>query len=223
MRLQELISELERVKNSSDVRALQDEKERLDKVLTKLRKAEEFVGRLKANLEACRSYNFEEVSRESVGIIEALINVPDDPEALGELVEELFERSQKCVDTLNQLKERVLAEYKKRVEELNRKIMVYARIFRNVLREEVEVEAFEVKDDIEEARKEVERAEDMVTQLNKRLKEKLESSNLPPEYVDVLVDMVDKGEVTLTKRNKERFIKVVEFLVEMGVPVKVRV
>ncbi|MBW9140266.1 MAG: hypothetical protein K1T65_00890 [Candidatus Aramenus sp.] len=223
MKLQELISELEKVKNSSDVKALQDEKERLDKVLTKLRKAEDLVGRLKANLEYCRRYEFEEVSRESVSIIEALINVPDDPEALGELVEELFERSQKCVDALNQLKERVLAEYKKRVEELNRKVMVYARIFRNVLKEEVEVEEFEIKGDIEEAKKEVERAEDMVTQLNKRLKEKLESSKLPPEYVDVLVDMVDKEEVTLTKRNKERFIKVVEFLVEMGVPVKVRV
>ncbi len=223
MKLQELVSELERIKNSSDVRALQEEKEKLDKVLLKLRKAEELVKKLRDNLELCRRYDFEEVRTETTRILEALLDVPKEPEALGELINSLYERSQGCVKSLNQIRERLLAEYKHRLEELNRKVIVYARIFRNVLKEDVDAEAFEAKGDLEEVKREVERAEEEVSELSGRLKRELESSNLPPEYVDLLVEIVDKGEVTLTKRNKDKLMKVVEFLVDKGVPVRVRV
>ncbi len=221
MNLAELIIELENFRNNSSWDTLRDEKEKLDNLLVKLQDASEIIDKLKINIEDCKKSDFEEINSEINYILNILKSNNGDALSISNAIENAYERSDKCIKKMNEIRSKLVIEYTNKLKEYNKKIFIYYRLFNNILKISIDVPTFEISDDLKELEDEVKKAEDELSILYDRLKEELIRSNLTQEYANLLLEFLNKGEIVISRNNSEKMLKLLEFLLSKNIPIKV--
>lgn len=223
MNLAELIIELENFRNNSSWDKLREEKEKLDNTLLKLQDASNIIDKLKNNIEECKKSNFEEINSEINYILNILKSNNDDALSLSNAIENAYERSDKCIKKMTEIRSKLITEYTNKLKEYNRKILIYFRLFNNILKINIDIPTFEMSNDLKELEDEIKQAEDELNILYDRLKDELIKSNLTQEYANLLLEFLNEGEIVISKKNSEKMLKLLEFLLSKNIPIKVRI
>jgi predicted transcriptional regulator len=223
MNLTELIVDLENFRSNSSWDKLREEKEKLDVILVKLQNTSEIIVKLKNNIDECKKNDIEEVNSEINYILSILKSHNNDALSICNAIERAYERSDKCIKKMNEIKSKLIIEYSNKLKEYNRKIFVYFKIFNNILKIDIDIPTFETSNDVKELQDEISQAEKELNNLYERLKNELSKSNLTQEYVNLLLEFLSEGEITISKKNSDKVLKLLEFLLSKNIPIKVRI
>jgi len=221
--LTELVIELENFKNNSSWDKLRDEKEKLDSILVKLQDANNIIDKLKINIEKCKKSDLEEINLEINYILNILKSNNGDAISIYSAIENAYERSDKCIKKMNEIRSKLIMEYTNKLKEYNNKIFIYFRLFNNILKINIDISTFEISDNLKELENEIKEAENELNILNDRLKEELIKSNLTQEYANLLLEFLNEGEIVISKKNSDKMLKLLEFLLSKNIPIKVRI
>jgi len=223
MNLTELIIELENFRNNSSWDKLRDEKEKLDNILVKLQDASTIINKLKNNIEECKKSDFEEINSEINYILNILKSNNGDALSISNVIENAYERSDKCIKKMNEIRFKLITEYTNKLKEYNRKIFIYFRLFNNILKINIDIPTFEMSNDLKDLENEIREAENELNILYDKLKDELIKSNLTQEYANLLLEFLNEGEIVISKKNSEKMLKLLEFLLSRNIPIKVRI
>jgi len=124
---------------------------------------------------------------------------------------------------MNEIRSKLIMEYTNKLKEYNNKIFIYFRLFNNILKINIDISTFEISDNLKELENEIKEAENELNILNDRLKEELIKSNLTQEYANLLLEFLNEGEIVISKKNSDKMLKLLEFLLSKNIPIKVRI
>lgn len=163
-----------------------------------------------------------------------LEEIKADIERLGKLnsAEEIIRYVEKIKGKIDSLEKdveqdlnKIIDDKIKNIEEINDRLKLYAKILYHFLKIQKDVKTFSIpKEKSLSKLNEVEiQAKQHLNELYEIIVNELGKLNLNENEINILIILIDKGEIKISKDNLEEAIKVMKMLVERNISIKVKV
>lgn len=186
-----------------------------EKIEAQLRDVLQLLSEMRDSLEKIREVKLKMLDcSEEIDEIRKSILSSSDPRTIITLINVLYSRTVECYKRKEEERKKRIEETKKRIAELNEKLMLYKRIFRNVIGENVEVHL--LNDRSEDLDAEIKMGEDELDRLYKELKSRV------GDRLDLLIKLIENEELRITSDNYEKVMELIRYLVNKGIPISLR-
>lgn len=173
--------------------------------LYELRNSLEKIKEIKGKMLVCADDILEEKSK---------ILKSDDPEYVSKMINILYDKVISCYDRIEENKRRQREEQINKIKEINNKLLIYKKIFKNIFGENVEINL--LNDNVEDLSNEIKTGEEQIDRLYSLLK------SLAGENLELLIYLVEKNEVEINDQNYIKILDLIEFLVSKGITLTLR-
>ncbi|AOL16951.1 hypothetical protein BFU36_09795 [Sulfolobus sp. A20] len=234
MKLRELINELTDLEQELDFDKLKEEDYQLSKLIEQLEKSKESIENSLKLVKVLEDKSKDIVSNDFIkGLNEVKtliseISNTNDPTRIIILASDIKNRLEILEREINNELNRLISEKIKNINEINNKLGIFARVLVQFLRLPVEVKTFPVPSDrsisklSEIERQAIRYLEDIRKLTIERINENNENISLSPSELDLLLELLEKGEVKINRNNLESIYKVIKILTERGITIQVR-
>ncbi|TRN00891.1 hypothetical protein DJ530_06695 [Sulfolobus sp. E1] len=234
MKLRELINELTDLEQELDFDKLKEEDYQLSKLIEQLEKSKESIENSLKLVKVLEDKSKDIVSNDFIkGLNEVKtliseISNTNDPTRIIILASDIKNRLEILEREINNELNRLISEKIKNINEINNKLGIFARVLVQFLRLPVEVKTFPVPSDrsisklSEIKRQAIRYLEDIRKLTIERINENNENISLSPSELDLLLELLEKGEVKINRNNLESIYKVIKILTERGITIQVR-
>lgn len=229
MILSELIDRLNLFKQELNIQKLRNEDEKLSDTIEKLEKSKKHleislkkIRELELELDKINNdkyYNTLEEIKEDIKRITSL-NDADEIIKLIEIINDKVNYLENIVkDEINKL----IDEKIKSIEEINKRLQLFAKILLHVLKIEKEIKTFTIpKNKSLDKLNEIEKnAKDHLNEVYSFTIDQLEKIDLDEKKLNILLELIEKSEIKLNKNNIDSSFQVIKMLIEKGISVRV--
>lgn len=229
MILSELIDRLNLFKQELNIQKLKNEDEKLSDTIEKLEKSKK---QLEISLKKIRELELElykinndkynntlEEIKEDIKKITSL----DDADEIIELIEIISDKINYLENIVKDEINKLIDEKIKNIEEINKRLQLFAKILLHVLKIEKEIKTFTVpKNKSLDKLNEIEKnAKDHLNEVYSFTIDQLEKIDLDEIKLNILLELIEKGEIKLNKNNIDNSFQVIKMLIEKGISVRV--
>ncbi|MDT7862104.1 MAG: hypothetical protein RRA45_07815 [Saccharolobus sp.] len=229
MILSELIDRLNLFKQELNIQKLKNEDEKLSDIIEKLEKSKK---QLEISLKKIRELELElykinndkynntlEEIKEDIKKITSL----DDADEIIKLIEIISDKVNYLENIVKDEINKLIDEKIKNIEEINKRLQLFAKILLHVLKIEKEIKTFTVpKNKSLDKLNEIEKnAKDHLNEVYSFTIDQLEKIDLDEIKLNILLELIEKGEIKLNKNNIDNSFQVIKMLIEKGISVRV--
>ncbi|QGA53369.1 hypothetical protein GFS03_01610 [Sulfolobus sp. E5-1-F] len=229
MDLAEFIEKLTQYKQHLDVEKLREEDRKITETIEELEISKQS---LKESLKKLRSLEkkiselnkYEDKLEEIKADIERLIKF-DSAEEIIRYVEKIKGKINSLEKDVEQDINKIIEDKIKNIEEINDRLKLYAKILYHFLKIPKDVKTFTIPNE-----KSLFKLNEVEIQAKRHLNEvygiivnELRKVNLNQNEINILIALMEKGEIKISKDNLQEAIKVMEMLVERNISIKVKV
>ncbi|AKA72471.1 hypothetical protein SULI_00080 [Saccharolobus solfataricus] len=229
MDLAEFMERLTQYKQNLDVERLREEDRKITETIEELEKSKQS---LKESLKKLRT--LEKKINELNKYEDKLEEVKADIEKLTKLnsAEEIIRYIDKIKSKVDSLEKdieqdlnKIIEEKIKSIEEINNRLILYAKILYHFLKIQKDAKTFSIPKERSLSKlNEVEiQAKQHLNELYGIIVDELRKINLNEKEISILILLIDKGEIKISRDNLEESIKVIKMLVEKNISIKVKV
>jgi hypothetical protein len=221
MILSELIDRLNLFKQELNIQKLKNEDEKLSDIIEKLEKSKK---QLEISLKKIRELELELYKINNDKYNNTLEEIKEDIKKITSLddADEIIKLIEIISDKVNYLENIVKDEINK-LEEINKRLQLFAKILLHVLKIEKEIKTFTVpKNKSLDKLNEIEKnAKDHLNEVYSFTIDQLEKIDLDEIKLNILLELIEKGEIKLNKNNIDNSFQVIKMLIEKGISVRV--
>ncbi|BDC18393.1 hypothetical protein [Acidianus sp. HS-5] len=217
-----MLLKIQNEKNSLDWEKLKKEYSEQGEIIKSLDSLVSKISIIKQELKRC---SLPEVSEECTTIKDYLVKAKsvDSPNEIASYVTGAYEELKHCLKLSEDIIRDKIQKYKEKIDENNRKLKTYLKIFLTILGESKDLRLFETTDDLEDLEINAKKSEEEARKIYDELREKLSKLNIDSKKLDILLSLLDQGQVTITKRNSKDVIELLNFLAEKGIIITVKI
>ncbi|MQL55645.1 hypothetical protein [Acidianus ambivalens] len=222
MNLVDILLKIQNEKNSLDWEKLKKEYMEQGEIIKSLEVTVSKIHSIKQELRRC---SLNEVSEEYLAIKNYLSKAKnsDNPREIISYVNNAYEELKHCLKLSEDIIKEKIQKYKEIIDENNRKLKTYLKIFLTILGESKDLRLFEITDNLEELERNAKESEEEARKIYEELKDKLSKLNIEGKRLEILLSLLDQGQVTITKRNSKDVIELLRFLSEKGIIITVKI
>ncbi|MEM3329826.1 MAG: hypothetical protein QXD56_07210, partial [Saccharolobus sp.] len=120
---------------------------------------------------------------------------------------------------------KLIDEKIRKIEEINEKLTIFARILLNFLKLNKDIKIFSIpKDKSLTKLTEIENeATKQLTEINRLVLDELKKTNIDESKLNLLIELIDKGEIKINKNNLNDVTQIIKMLVEKGIVTRVKI
>lgn len=229
MILSELIDRLNLFKQELNIQKLKNEDEKLSDTIEKLEKSKK---QLEISLKKIRELELELYKINNDKYNNTLEEIKEDIKKIASLddADEIIKLIEIISDKINYLENivkdeinKLIDEKIKNIEEINKRLQLFAKILLHVLKIEKEIKTFTVpKNKSLDKLNEIEKnAKDHLNEVYSFTIDQLEKIDLNEIKLNILLELIEKGEIKLNKNNIDNSFQVIKMLIEKGISVRV--
>jgi DNA repair exonuclease SbcCD ATPase subunit len=212
-----------------NIQKLKNEDEKLSDIIEKLEKSKK---QLEISLKKIRELELElykinndkynntlEEIKEDIKKITSL----DDADEIIKLIEIISDKVNYLENIVKDEINKLIDEKIKNIEEINKRLQLFAKILLHVLKIEKEIKTFTVpKNKSLDKLNEIEKnAKDHLNEVYSFTIDQLEKIDLDEIKLNILLEWIEKGEIKLNKNNIDNSFQVIKMLIEKGISVRV--
>ncbi|MEM3771870.1 MAG: hypothetical protein QXW80_06135 [Candidatus Micrarchaeia archaeon] len=229
--MSELIEKLKQYEKEVDIEKLRKEERNIDEIIRQLenyknimRDTLEKIRELKKKIKEINKIKYEEKLKEIQEYINKIKDINDTSKIIG-IIKEISDKTNMIEREINGEIKALIEEKTKNIEQINRKLQVFARIILNVLKLNKDIKTFSVpKDKSLSKLNEIEsEAIKHLDEINRFVLEELKKINMNEYELNLLVELIDKGEIKINKNNLNDITQIVKMLAEKGIEVRVKI
>ncbi len=222
MNLVDLLLKIQNEKNSLDWEKLKKEYSEQGEIIKSLESSISKIRTIKQEIKRC---SLPEVSEEYEAIKDYLTKAKntESPSEITSYVNYAYDEFKHCLKLSEDITRDKIQKYKEKIEENNSKLKTYLKIFLTILGEPKDLRLFEITDNLNDLEINAKESEEEARKIYDELKEKLSKLNIDSKKLDILLSLLDKGQVTITKRNSKDVLELLNFLAEKGIIITVKI
>ncbi|QGR16414.1 hypothetical protein D1869_03750 [Sulfurisphaera ohwakuensis] len=205
MNVVELVELVSKKRREMNKEKLEEEIRRTLNQLSELRDSIEKLKEIKTKMILCS----EEINDDKKSILQS-----NDPDYISSMVNLIYQKVNNCYKKIEEERRIKIEEQKRRIREINEKLIVYKKIFKNIFNENIDVHI--LSDKLEDLDNEIKKGEDEIERLNDILKSRI-GSNL-----ELLVKLIENNEIEIDQENLNEVIELTRFLVNKGLILSLR-
>lgn len=205
MNVVELVELVNKKRREMNKEKLEEEIRRTLNQLSELRDSIEKLKEIKTKMILCS----EEINDDKKSILQS-----NDPDYISSMVNLIYQKVNNCYKKIEEERRIKIEEQKRRIREINEKLIVYKKIFKNIFNENIDVHI--LSDKLEDLDNEIKKGEDEIERLNDILKSRI-GSNL-----ELLVKLIENNEIEIDQENLNEVIELTRFLVNKGLILSLR-
>ncbi|MEM1627284.1 MAG: hypothetical protein QXV69_08465 [Sulfolobaceae archaeon] len=232
MNIDYLNYKLSMLKNETDFSKLKEEDSRLTLAIDKLNRSIELIDNIKQLLQELRKFvkelykvdpKVEEEYKFILSDLKGILNY-NDPEVIYLKLDEIYNKLIKNLKYFKDLKVKYLDNIKSEIRLINQKLLIYQKIYIKIINKEIDIKFFsEELDNVEDLLRIREEALNKLKELHYLTVQELKSiSDMNEEELELIIQLLDKGEIKINKRNINKVIKVIKLLIEKGLNLQVK-
>ncbi|MEM0220028.1 MAG: hypothetical protein QW213_06820 [Thermoproteota archaeon] len=229
--MSELIERLKQYEKEVDIEKLREEERKVDETMRQLenyknimRDTLEKIRELKKKIKEINKIKYEEELKEIQEYINKIKDI-NDPNKIISIIKKISEKTNTIERNINDYIEALIKEKKNNIEQINSKLQVFARIIFNVLKLNKDIKTFSIpKDGSLSKLNEIEsEAIKHLNEINRFVLEELKKINMNEYELNLLVELIDKGEIKINKNNLNNITQILKLLAEKGIEVRVKI
>ncbi|BAK54381.1 hypothetical protein [Sulfurisphaera tokodaii] len=205
MNVIELVELVNKKRREMNKEKLEEEIRRTLNQLSELRDSIEKLREVKTKMILCS----EEINEDKKSVLQS-----NDPDYISNMVNLIYQKVNNCYKKIEEERRIKIEEQKRRIREINEKILVYKKIFKNIFNENIDV--YILSDKLEDLDSEIKKGESEIERLNDILKSRV-GSNL-----ELLVKLIENNEIEIDQENLNEVIELIRFLVNKGLILSLR-
>ncbi|MEM4083384.1 MAG: hypothetical protein QXD91_06650, partial [Saccharolobus sp.] len=225
MMLDELIEKLNQFKKELDIDKLKEEDIELDEIIKDLEISKDIMknvlgklGDIKKRIDEIDSIEYEE----RIDEIKEYINKIKDTNNPYDIIRWINEINKNVSNIEREINDRIsklIDEKIRKIEEINEKLTIFARILLNFLKINKDIKIFSIpKDKSLTKLTEIENeATKQLTEINRLVLDELKKTNIDESKLNLLIELIDKGEIKINKNNLNDVTQIIKMLVEKGI------
>lgn len=231
MMLDELIEKLNQFKKDLDIDKLKEEDIELDEIIKDLEISKDIMknvlgklGDIKKRIDEIDSIEYEE----RIDEIKEYINKIKDTNNPYDIIRWINEINKNVSNIEREINDRIsklIDEKIRKIEEINEKLTIFARILLNFLKLNKDIKIFSIpKDKSLTKLTEIENeATKQLNEINRLVLDELKKTNIDESKLNLLIELIDKGEIKINKNNLNDVTQIIKMLVEKGIVTKVKI
>ncbi|MEM0092346.1 MAG: hypothetical protein QXS44_00940 [Saccharolobus sp.] len=231
MMLDELIEKLNQFKKELDIDKLKEEDIELDEIIKDLEISKDIMknvlgklGDIKKRIDEIDSIEYEE----RIDEIKEYINKIKDTNNPYDIIRWINEINKNVSNIEREINDRIsklIDEKIRKIEEINEKLTIFARILLNFLKINKDIKIFSIpKDKSLTKLTEIENeATKQLTEINRLVLDELKKTNIDESKLNLLIELIDKGEIKINKNNLNDVTQIIKMLVEKGIVTRVKI
>ncbi|MEM4944606.1 MAG: hypothetical protein QW214_08660 [Saccharolobus sp.] len=231
MMLDELIEKLNQFKKELDIDKLKEEDIELDEIIKELEISKDIMknvleklGDIKKRIDEINSIEYEE----RIDEIKEYINKIKDTNNPYDIIRWINEINKNVSNIEREINDRIsklIDEKIRKIEEINEKLTIFARILLNFLKINKDIKIFSIpKDKSLTKLTEIENeATKQLTEINRLVLDELKKTNIDESKLNLLIELIDKGEIKINKNNLNDVTQIIKMLVEKGIVIRVKI
>ncbi|MEM0200363.1 MAG: hypothetical protein QXY56_03985 [Saccharolobus sp.] len=231
MMLDELIEKLNQFKKELDIDKLKEEDIELDEIIKDLEISKDIMknvlgklGDIKKRIDEIDSIEYEE----RIDEIKEYINKIKDTNNPYDIIRWINEINKNVSNIEREINDRIsklIDEKIRKIEEINEKLTIFARILLNFLKLNKDIKIFSIpKDKSLTKLTEIENeATKQLTEINRLVLDELKKTNIDESKLNLLIELIDKGEIKINKNNLNDVTQIIKMLVEKGIVIRVKI
>ncbi|MEM0122539.1 MAG: hypothetical protein QW685_06115 [Saccharolobus sp.] len=231
MMLDELIEKLNQFKKELDIDKLKEEDIELDEIIKDLEISKDIMknvlgklGDIKKRIDEIDSIEYEE----RIDEIKEYINKIKDTNNPYDIIRWINEINKNVSNIEREINDRIsklIDEKIRKIEEINEKLTIFARILLNFLKINKDIKIFSIpKDKSLTKLTEIENeATKQLTEINRLVLDELKKTNIDESKLNLLIELIDKGEIKINKNNLNDVTQIIKMLVEKGIVIRVKI
>ncbi|MEM4086626.1 MAG: hypothetical protein QXR34_09760 [Saccharolobus sp.] len=231
MMLDELIEKLNQFKKELDIDKLKEEDIELDEIIKDLEISKDImknvlgkIGDIKKRIDEIDSIEYEE----RIDEIKEYINKIKDTNNPYDIIRWINEINKNVSNIEREINDRIsklIDEKIRKIEEINEKLTIFARILLNFLKINKDIKIFSIpKDKSLTKLTEIENeATKQLTEINRLVLDELKKTNIDESKLNLLIELIDKGEIKINKNNLNDVTQIIKMLVEKGIVIRVKI
>lgn len=231
MMLDELIEKLNQFKKELDIDKLKEEDIELDEIIKELEISKDIMknileklGDIKKRIDEINSIEYEE----RIDEIKEYINKIKDTNNPYDIIRWINEINKNVSNIEREINDRIsklIDEKIRKIEEINEKLTIFARILLNFLKINKDIKIFSIpKDKSLTKLTEIENeATKQLTEINRLILDELKKTNIDESKLNLLIELIDKGEIKINKNNLNDVTQIIKMLVEKGIVIRVKI
>ncbi|QIW23630.1 hypothetical protein EWF20_05305 [Sulfolobus sp. S-194] len=184
---------------------LEEEIRRTLNQLSELRDSIEKLKEIKTKMILCS----EEINDDKKLVLQS-----NDPDYISNMVNLIYQKVNNCYKKIEEERRIKIEEQKRRIREINEKLLVYKKIFKNIFNENIDV--YILSDKLEDLDSEIKKGEDEIERLNSILK------SMVGDNLELLVKLIENNEIEIDQENFDEVIELIRFLVNKGLILSLR-
>ncbi|MEM3516046.1 MAG: hypothetical protein QW281_05345 [Saccharolobus sp.] len=229
--LDELIEKLNQFKKELDIDKLKEEDIELDEIIKDLEISKDIMknvlgklGDIKKRIDEIDSIEYEE----RIDEIKEYINKIKDTNNPYDIIRWINEINKNVSNIEREINDRIsklIDEKIRKIEEINEKLTIFARILLNFLKINKDIKIFSIpKDKSLTKLTEIENeATKQLTEINRLVLDELKKTNIDESKLNLLIELIDKGEIKINKNNLNDVTQIIKMLVEKGIVIRVKI
>ncbi|MEM0362536.1 MAG: hypothetical protein QXH75_01775 [Sulfolobaceae archaeon] len=229
--LDELIEKLNQFKKELDIDKLKEEDIELDEIIKELEISKDIMknvleklGDIKKRIDEIDSIEYEE----RIDEIKEYINKIKDTNNPYDIIRWINEINKNVSNIEREINDRIsklIDEKIRKIEEINEKLTIFARILLNFLKINKDIKIFSIpKDKSLTKLTEIENeATKQLTEINRLVLDELKKTNIDESKLNLLIELIDKGEIKINKNNLNDVTQIIKMLVEKGIVIRVKI
>ncbi|MEM0016461.1 MAG: hypothetical protein QXE59_05435 [Saccharolobus sp.] len=229
--LDELIEKLNQFKKELDIDKLKEEDIELDEIIKDLEISKDIMknvlgklGDIKKRIDEIDSIEYEE----RIDEIKEYINKIKDTNNPYDIIRWINEINKNVSNIEREINDRIsklIDEKIRKIEEINEKLTIFARILLNFLKINKDIKIFSIpKDKSLTKLTEIENeATKQLTEINRLVLDELKKTNIDESKLNLLIELIDKGEIKINKNNLNDVTQIIKMLVEKGIVTRVKI
>ncbi|MEM3292000.1 MAG: hypothetical protein QXY60_04595 [Saccharolobus sp.] len=231
MMLDELIEKLNQFKKELDIDKLKEEDIELDEIIKDLEISKDIMknvlgklGDIKKRIDEIDSIEYEE----RIDEIKEYINKIKDTNNPYDIIRWINEINKNVSNIEREINDRIsklIDEKIRKIEEINEKLTIFARILLNFLKINKDIKIFSIpKDKSLTKLTEIENeATKQLNEINRLVLDELKKTNIDESKLNLLIELIDKGEIKINKNNLNDVTQIIKMLVEKGIVTRVKI
>ncbi|MEM0263590.1 MAG: hypothetical protein QXQ01_04470 [Saccharolobus sp.] len=231
MMLDELIEKLNQFKKELDIDKLKEEDIELDEIIKELEISKDIMknvlgklGDIKKRIDEIDSIEYEE----RIDEIKEYINKIKDTNNPYDIIRWINEINKNVSNIEREINDRIsklIDEKIRKIEEINEKLTIFARILLNFLKINKDIKIFSIpKDKSLTKLTEIENeATKQLNEINRLVLDELKKTNIDESKLNLLIELIDKGEIKINKNNLNDVTQIIKMLVEKGIVIRMKI
>jgi len=213
LNLEYMKSELQRRKNSAE--NLRRTLSKLDHVLRNVKRSKEMNDELKQI-----GFDDRRIEDKINMLSQEILKVSrlNDADQIVDTVSQVDREVSEVIKDIETARNRAMEELRKRLDEINRSLKIFARIFNQLLEEDMEISTFySSSSSVLELNDKVREAETHLKEVKEVAMEKIKEMKMDENSLTIITKLMDEGKVRINRNNYADAIKIIKLLIEKGI------